>query len=99
MCSLFLCLPFQDKMEFWKTVFTLILVGRCVSSSELITNETLADQWVWEYHNLAVDEFYESSVAAWNFFTNLTDHNSALSVSLIQSSIVTLCDCDIFHLV
>ena len=64
----------------------LLLVLKAVSG-QLITNETLAAEWLEQYNSMAEDIYYMSVTASWSYSTNITDYNLAQSVSCIPYDI------------
>lgn len=49
-------------------------------TSAQIRDEAQAWDWIAEYDAQAQVYYYRSALAAWNFNTNLTDHNQRLMV-------------------
>ena len=47
-----------------------------------ITDETLARDWLKEFDSRGRKLDYVSTVAEWNYVTNLTEHNQKLTVSV-----------------
>ncbi|XP_064594923.1 angiotensin-converting enzyme-like [Liolophura sinensis] len=63
---------------------TTATTTKAPASSGLITNTTLAQEWLKEYNSQAQIVYNHREIAAWKYESNLTDHNKKLS---IQASI------------
>lgn len=50
-------------------------------TGEKIRDEELARQWLEEYNEAAEEVYHDTSIAHWNYATNLTDYNQQLTVS------------------
>lgn len=64
---------------FWKVIFPVTLFA--LTSNCASTNETEAQIWINELDKNMSSIYNDAEKASWNYATNLTDHNSKLSVS------------------
>ena len=54
-----------------------------------IQDENLASEWVKEYSDKLADIYNMQTLCDWNYYTNLTDYNSKLSVSTVSITKLT----------
>lgn len=61
--------------------YALCLSTGFASADGSITDEQKAREWLKIYNTMASEIYYKDSIAAWNWNTNITDHNQNISVS------------------
>ena len=59
---------------------SLLLAYLATGQADKIRDEAQARAWLVEYNQQAEKFYYNSMLAAWNYNTNITDHNQGLSV-------------------
>ena len=72
---------YSTIMEALSTLTLVFLIS--FVNGQLITNETAAQEWLAQYNQMAEGAYFDQMSARWNYNTNLTDHNSRLSVSAV----------------
>ncbi|ESO05113.1 hypothetical protein HELRODRAFT_111546 [Helobdella robusta] len=78
-------------MEFFNQIRSILTVGLIlffVAESAIIQiSEAEAKKWLNKYNVDAEKYFFEATEADWNYNTNLTDYNLAISVSLFSNDL------------
>ena len=72
----------QNSMQLVICMVLVCSIGLSIADRD--DEEQRAKKWLKEYDRLAQINYYNVTIASWNYATNITEHNSVIKVRLLH---------------